>query len=497
MGNRGPAILAVLLALGLYAVTVGGTYIYDDLPLVLHDQRVSPPVQWKQIWTTEYFTGSIDNLYRPLVTSSFALEWMAHGERAWAFHLVNVILFAAAAGLTAELARRLGGLRVGYVAGVLFAAHPIHAEAVTEIVGRCELICWMFMAAGLVLFLRRPLTVGRAVAIGACSLAAMLSKEQGFLMPFLLIALAWCGGFVAVSARERNGVKTLTLIVSWAMAGLIVLREEVLGLKFEWPKNFLDVSIQPLIQSSAKDHFLMVLVILGRYAQLMIAPLRLSIDYGMSVMGSAPDARQYPYLWLGVAMLLASLALLIWAVARRQWVTVFCIFAAWLTYAMVSNVFLIATIFGERLMFVPSAFLLILAAIYLAKLPRPLLIAIVSVTAVLWGWRSVSYAARWNDRLSYYQVSLREQPRSLRLCEMLATELETRGDLPGAAAIAEQGIEAGPDYWNIWFLAGRIAEERGQLATADAMYHKAFKLQASVPLQNKIRELDAKLQSGG
>src|SRR5439155_3187659 len=104
-----------------------------------------------------------------------------HGNRPWVFHLVNVLLNAVVCALVAELARRLliygsrdacvasahieqtGDAGVAAtIAGLLFVAHPIHVEAVANIVGRAELMCALGAIGAMVLFLHRPMTVARA-----------------------------------------------------------------------------------------------------------------------------------------------------------------------------------------------------------------------------------------------------------------------------------------------------------------------------------------------
>jgi protein O-mannosyl-transferase len=487
-----PALASAALALALYVVTVGGTYIYDDVQIIEKDTRIQSPAQWKQLWTKDYFNGGIDNLYRPLTSQTFAIQWWLHGDRPWAFHLVNVLLHAAAAAAVAELARRLAGTSAAYVAGLFFAAHPIHVEAVAGIVGRAEELCTLFTIGGLAMFLRRPLTRGRAVAVALCGIAAMLSKEQGMLFPFLLLTLALCTGRRSPSAEEKRAFQVLILLLCWSTAGLIVLREQVLNLRFEWDKVFLDVSIQPLKSSGPSDRALMVFVILGHYAQLLVAPVKLSIDYGLSVLNGVADRRD-PYLYVGMAMAAAGAAAMVWTVLRRQWPAAFCLIAAALTYSMASNVILIGTIFAERLVYLPSAFLLIWAAIYLARL-RPIpLRCIVTTLLVLAGFRTVTYAARWNDRYDFYTTSLAEQPKSARLHELLVTEMMSRGDLSGAARVAADGRRVTPQYWNLWVLSGEVAERQGDLQAADALYHKAFELQPLVGLQVEIQKLDAEI----
>ena len=146
----------------MYAVTLHGTYIFDDRAIILRDPRIADLTLWYEFWTQQYFPDAPDNLYRPLVSMSYAIQWGLHGDQAWAFHLVNWLLGAATAAAVAEFARRLvvgalagasarglgnpdeasrRGVWAGLVAGLLFAAHPVHVEVVAGIVGRAELLC--------------------------------------------------------------------------------------------------------------------------------------------------------------------------------------------------------------------------------------------------------------------------------------------------------------------------------------------------------------------
>src|SRR6266550_1899431 len=91
-----PALSSALLALALYAVSLGGTYIYDDVGILQVDERLVNPDQWKRYWYESYNQG-IDNLYRPLVSMTYAVQWWLHGvdeRHAWAFHLVNWLMNA-------------------------------------------------------------------------------------------------------------------------------------------------------------------------------------------------------------------------------------------------------------------------------------------------------------------------------------------------------------------------------------------------------------------
>src|SRR5688500_19812564 len=51
-----------------------GTYVYDDRYILLQDPRVGDAARWGEYWTKDYFYGGADNLYRPLVSMSYAIQ---------------------------------------------------------------------------------------------------------------------------------------------------------------------------------------------------------------------------------------------------------------------------------------------------------------------------------------------------------------------------------------------------------------------------------------
>src|SRR5450432_3413336 len=375
MGKTLPALLSALLGIALFSVSIGGTYIYDDVDIIQNDPRIRDTSQWKYFWTQSYNQG-VDNLYRPLVSMTYAIEWRLHGDRPWIFHLINVLLHGAVCACVAEFARRLLNTRAAMVAGLLFAAHPIHVEAVANIVGRAELMCALGIFGAMILFLK-PMTRWRALSITGCFLLALLSKEQGMLLPLLLLILWFTQRKnISLSPTNRNGILLLMMLLCWLLAGYIVWRESIL--KFWWNTNFIDWTLNPMVASKFNPHggsigldrFLMPLVLLGHYTTLLIAPIKLSIDYGAKVIGWHVQLSD-PYLYIGIAALLTWIALFILSVTKRLTACGFALLALAITYGLIGNIVsLIGTNFGERLMYVPSAFFLILITALIIKLPK-------------------------------------------------------------------------------------------------------------------------------
>src|SRR2546427_1168006 len=78
--------------------------------------------------------------------SGFALDRLLDGT-AW-FHLVNVLWHVATVVAVAALARRWAGDVAALAAGLLFAVHPVHVEAVANVVGRGGVMAAPFTGVG-------------------------------------------------------------------------------------------------------------------------------------------------------------------------------------------------------------------------------------------------------------------------------------------------------------------------------------------------------------
>jgi hypothetical protein len=552
--DRRPALFSALFALALYAITLRGTYVYDDRFMILSDPRLTP-AKWSEFWTTDYFNGGPDNLYRPLVSMTYAIQVWLHGtaeSRAWMFHAVNWLLHAGVCAAVAEMTRRLTrSSRTALFAGLLFAAHPVHVEAVANIVGRAELMCALGVVGAVTLLLRSPLTFGRVFRIWGCLVFALLSKEQGMLLPLLLLAVIPLrrGAPVATGAQQQNALppsppdsdetaarnsdpreepgssppapslrlnvpaKSVTplpyaqnetrrrqprfspptlwliLLITWTTAAYLVIREQFLRLRFWWDRKFLDWTINPIVLSTGRDRALLPVVFLGRYAMLLIAPWRLTMDYGAGVIGPAVDLRD-PFLYIGALAAAAWIIAAIAALLRRSAVVIFCLVGAALFYGVVGNlVSIIGIDLAERLMYLPSVFVCVLAALAIARLRPRAGAAVMIVLLALGSVRTFTYARQWNDPMALFQTALRHHPRAVRLQMLAAEELQRRGDLPQAQGMLAEARQEFPRYWKVWENSAAIALAAKDFTAAERFYRRALALNPSMQLSPVAKQL--------
>ena len=123
--------------------------------------------------------------YRPLTVTTFRWNVGLHGLSVFGFHLVNLLMHAVCSALVVLVARRVlreHGATAPLFAGLLFAVHPVHVEAVANIVCRAELLCCIFWCLAFLSYAAgvdaTPLAFGPK-QLGAAVLTASLSSTLG------------------------------------------------------------------------------------------------------------------------------------------------------------------------------------------------------------------------------------------------------------------------------------------------------------------------------
>ncbi|XP_055542492.1 protein O-mannosyl-transferase TMTC2 [Wyeomyia smithii] len=148
------------LAFALYVNTLSAGFVYDDRRAVLGNPDVLSSTAWYQMlhndfWGTPLTDSGSHGSYRPLCVASFKINYLLDGFKPVGYHLVNVLLHCVATVLVVRLARHIIPSRYGAaIAGLLFAAHPIHTEAVAGVVGRADLTACVFYLLALLAYIR-------------------------------------------------------------------------------------------------------------------------------------------------------------------------------------------------------------------------------------------------------------------------------------------------------------------------------------------------------
>ena len=166
---------------------------------------------------------------------TYALNYAAHGLSTPGFTAVNVALHAAVSVLLFALVRRLGASRtVAGIAGIAFAVHPVHTEAVTGIAGRPELLAALFFLISLLCHRKADGPRQWLYRLGAwlAFACALLSKESAITL--LLVVPVIDALFPPYGTGEQPQSRRSRVLSSYVplllvAAAYLVIRHAVLG----------------------------------------------------------------------------------------------------------------------------------------------------------------------------------------------------------------------------------------------------------------------------
>lgn len=221
--TRGDAILAVALLAALLAAYFpalrGAPLLDDEHHLTRPELRSFSGLA--RIWTD---VGATQQYY-PVLHTAFWIEHRVWGDAVVGYHLLNVLLHAGAALLVVAIVRELG-LRGGWLAGFLFALHPLAVESVAWIAEQKNTLSAVFGLGAMLAYLRftRERRAADYLWATALFIFALLSKTAMVIVPIELAVIAW---WRHGKLEWRRDLRPLVpWIAAAVVAGLITLRLE-------------------------------------------------------------------------------------------------------------------------------------------------------------------------------------------------------------------------------------------------------------------------------
>ena len=387
-------------ALVAYIPTLWNRFALDDIYIVVLNPLVRAPSGMWRAFGASYWAGNLNTtVYRPLAVATYALDWMV-GSPIW-FHFVNVLWHVAATLLVAHLARRRAGDAAALIAGVLFAVHPLHVEAVANIVGRNELMAATFVLLAVFAALEYERPVLSAIAFAG----GLLSKENAIVTPALIV-FAWLLGMKPLPARRRLvwfGATWAIVVTAYFALRYVVFRQYGAGI----------VAVAPVFNgASPLTVRLTAVAALGDVARLLLFPLHLRADYSpaeRTAVTSFVDAR----FLVGVLVVAAWGTLLVLAWKRRRAPEAYGLGWIAVAYAPVANlVFPIGVLIAERTLYLPSVGLALAVGGALRQLQGRSLALTAALLFVLGGARSALRIPAWRDNAHAAAYLLDDAPQS-------------------------------------------------------------------------------------
>jgi len=417
--SSAPRLYALVGAVAVLAAVTSlrNGFVYDDAPAVAEDTRIR--VLTPALLTRSYWNDYVrDRIYRPLTTLSFAVDWRTGHGTPFTFHLTNLLLHTAVCLLVFALARRvLGADPAALVAALWFAAHPVHVEAVANVVGRAELLAAFGYLAAVLAYLAdgdaARLAPGGArrvwlvLAVLAGAAIGFGGKEHALtLLALLPLADAWAArqrGETFVAAFRRHAI--VWGGVAALAAGYLAARSAVVGTALGGGNvaaglDGLNAAGRAMVMAPG------VLV----WTRLLAFPVRLSADYG-------PDAfvasTRLTLASGAAAVLLVGAGLAAWGLRRRA-PGVLAGLAWFVVTASVAANIVVPTgvMIAERVLYLPSVGVAIVAGAIWSQLRGSMVWPLTVAALALLAARTLTRIPVWHDGERFYAALIHDAPDS-------------------------------------------------------------------------------------
>jgi tetratricopeptide (TPR) repeat protein len=429
------AIVAAAL-LAYLPVMLRGGFFWDDDSFLYANKLIRAPDGLRRLWFTTEPTD-----YFPLTSSVLWAEWRLWGDHPRGYHVVNVLLHAAAAALAWRALLRLG-VPGAWLAGLLFAVHPAAAASaawITEMKNTLPMALYLLALLAWLSYEERG-EWSRYFAAAGLFLLALLAKPSVVMLPAVLLLCAWW-------RRGRISLKDLVRSLPFFALSL------ALGCVTIWFQHHKAIAVGEIVRpEGAASRVAAAGWIAWFYLYKILLPAGLCVIYPRwEVSGSSAAA------FLPLALLIGGLAWL-W-MRRKSWGRAPLFAAAYFLLSLlpvlgfVDTSFMENSLVADHLQYVAMIGVIAFAAGVLARLAEakwapagPLAWAAAAACALVLGGLTWTRAALYGDDRNMWRDNAEKNPSAWLAWNNLGWACHRAGDDEEAIRDFSRAIALRPNF---------------------------------------------------
>lgn len=344
-------LISVFIAI-LYFNSLGNQFTNWDDGMIYQNSTIRN-LNWEGIKTIfSYQTG---NTYQPIRMLSYAIDYYFWKLNPVGYRITNIffyiftciMVFLCLQGLSRHL--REGGnenshFRVGLFGALLFAAHPVHVEAVTWLAARKEVLQGFFFFLAFFLYLKGRDEEGkkRVFYLGLVLfsiLLAVLSKPSAVVFPAVIIVyeIARKKDSIISFLKSHLAFFTSSVIISGIFTFILInVMLDAGGVKPYYGKGFIENALVSLYA------FL-------RSMKLLLLTINYSAAYSFSIMLPVYHIKNILFALIAISLFVLS----VWSLKRTR-IIFFSFFFFLVTMLPFLNIIPISTLLADRYVFLAS-----------------------------------------------------------------------------------------------------------------------------------------------
>ncbi|MGD8242382.1 MAG: tetratricopeptide repeat protein, partial [Desulfobacterales bacterium] len=461
--NTTAFLVILLMVLIAYSNTFRAEWHMDDHPNILKNPAIQiTEMNLDAIKRAIGFDRSQgNNLPRPVVNLTFALNWYAHGTHVAGYHLVNLgfhflnawVLYLILIGLSKspvvpETDHRQRSV-IALMAALLWALNPIQTQAVTYVVQRYTSLTTFFYLSALYGYIRgrlsgrtRQVVVWWGLAVGSY-LLAMGAKENAAIWPAAALLVEF------VFFRDKHGRLSphfKKILMAAAILSTLFIGGLLAGFNIDIINSIthgFDGRPFSLVERLMTQPRVLIFYLSQIFYPI---PQRLSLEHDFAVSSDL----LHPWTTLPAMLIVALLVIAALLAVRKRPLAAFAILFFFLNHVVESSVFPLEMVFEHR-NYLPSLFLFWPLVAWAFRWQAKLSAhgrAATRALPILVGGVVIVFAAGtftrnldWQTERRLWLDTYRKAPQSARAAVNLANALAHSGHNAQAAALFEKAID--------------------------------------------------------
>ena len=179
----------------IYANSLKNDFVFDDESVVQNNLSIQSLSNIPKYFIAEEgFHKVIGRYYRPVVSTTYAIDFYFWGLNPIGFHLTNIIINMISCLFLFSVLNKLfknykSGNLAALLATLIFSSHPVHTEAVSWISGRTDSIATLFFFISFFYYIKKndDNKINHSIILSLLFYTlGLLSKEMVITLPVLI-----------------------------------------------------------------------------------------------------------------------------------------------------------------------------------------------------------------------------------------------------------------------------------------------------------------------
>ncbi|MBI3385087.1 tetratricopeptide repeat protein [Candidatus Gottesmanbacteria bacterium] len=471
-------LLLVLITFFSYFNILSNKLFYDDEDLIYKNAYIQNLHFLPKYFTQNQTAGSgkFSNMYRPILLTTFAIDYFLWKGKPFGFHLTSIILHALNGIWVFLLVKIVFKNRLlAFLTAVFFIVHPVQSEAVAYASGRTDLLYTFFYLTSLIFFIKSletKVSLKTFWYLGSLLgfVLALLSKETAVTLPFILIVILYLKN--TKTFRVQNFWRWL--LPFFLTLGLYFL------LRLSTLTFYHGYSFYPVATEYSQNLIIRLYTFCRAffdYLGMLFFPLELNNARVVPIIKSFLNPAVIIFV-----MVVSLISFYAFEKRRKNKLFLFCLLWFFITIFPVSGVIPINNTIAERFLYLPSLAFFLLISFLITRLfsklenfnSKALFSLFLSILFLLLIGRTIIRTFDWRDAVTFYTRSLKQAPWHITMRHNLAMAYQENGRLDLALKEYEKLLTFPYVYPMTYHNLGTLYMNWGRYQEAEKYYFQAL-----------------------